>query len=400
MGRSIVGILLAVFAAAVLFLAWGEVFSPLAHTSFGIAQAPGPAGALVVRVRPGSSAAKAGIRVGDGIDLSALSLSDRTRLRDGSPPGTTLAVTVLRGASRRVVTLRAAEDRPPLPPFFAATLLATANITLIIVALIALRRPSLATAALVLYGSGTVTTGGVIAQFSWIPDPWFGGVSVALITALATMPVVALLPFIVRFPRVPTTAAARLRMHLADGLFVLGAILCMVEAIYEPVIFSSWQVFDNFLMGAYLLLILIFATMAYRDTAGEDRRRIGWVIAGFVVSTIAYTAFNVGEVPLQVTPQGVYVLGIFNLGYCALPIALAYAVLRHRVLDLGFALNRTVVYAVMTTLAVLVVSCVDWLTLRLLSEERLALAIEAIVTIGFGFALNKIHARTERLIDR
>jgi GAF domain-containing protein len=69
-------------------------------------------------------------------------------------------------------------------------------------------------------------------------------------------------------------------------------------------------------------------------------------------------------------------------------------------LDIGFALNRTVVYGVMTALVVIVVSFVDWLTSRMLSEERLALAIEAMVTIGFGVALNWIHGRTEQLIDR
>jgi hypothetical protein len=55
---------------------------------------------------------------------------------------------------------------------------------------------------------------------------------------------------------------------------------------------------------------------------------------------------------------------------------------------------------VMTALVVIVVSFVDWLTSRMLSEERLALVIEAVVTIGFGVALNWIHGRTERLIDR
>jgi hypothetical protein len=83
-----------------------------------------------------------------------------------------------------------------------------------------------------------------------------------------------------------------------------------------------------------------------------------------------------------------------------LPLALAYAVLRHRVIDVGFALNRTLVYAVLTTSAVVVVGFVDWLSGKLISEGRLALAAEALVTIGFGVVLNSLHARIERLIDR
>jgi len=91
---------------------------------------------------------------------------------------------------------------------------------------------------------------------------------------------------------------------------------------------------------------------------------------------------------------------IANLAQALFPIALAYAVLRHRVIDLNFALNRTVVYGLLTTLVVVVVTLVDWGTSRLLSQTRLALAVEATATIGFGLTLNWLHGRVEALVDR
>jgi GAF domain-containing protein len=84
----------------------------------------------------------------------------------------------------------------------------------------------------------------------------------------------------------------------------------------------------------------------------------------------------------------------------ALALALAYAVFKHRVLDVGFVLNRTAVYAAMTTLVIAFVGFIDWFASRLINEQHAALAIEALLTIAFGFALNWIHGRLESVLDR
>jgi hypothetical protein len=195
-----------------------------------------------------------------------------------------------------------------------------------------------------------------------------------------------------------------LRVRSADAIFWLSAIVCLAQILYEPVIFGSWTPFDILAPFVLLLLALLFAALVYRDIVGEARRRVSWVIAGVVVSALAYAGFNTLPPLFLVegnTPTLATVLAdVFQLLSCALPIALAYAVLRHRVLDIGFALNRTLVYGTMTALVVVVVSLVDWLTSRMLSEQRLALAIEAGVTIGLGFILNWLHGKIERLIDR
>jgi hypothetical protein len=282
-------------------------------------------------------------------------------------------------------------------------MVAGATITLLIVALIAYRRPSLATAALVFYGCGAVTTFSFAAEFSWIPDPWFGGVAVAVMTLFSVLPLFALLPFITRFPHLPTSRAAVIRMRIADGVFAIAALTLTVAAIIEPVTLVSWQTFYNDFSIAATILMLCFATLAFRDESGESRRRIGWVIAGFLVSVVAYNAYNIlviSTFSATVSPTLRLVENLSQLLNAALPVALAYAVLRHRVLDIGFALNRGAVYAVLTTIVICVVSLVDWLTGRLLSEERLALAIEALATIAVGVSLNWLHGRVERVVDQ
>ncbi|HVS45977.1 MAG TPA: hypothetical protein VMS32_04865 [Verrucomicrobiae bacterium] len=411
MERPLTGWLLAAFAAVVLLLAYGERFSPLVQTTFGLDLGASGSDAVVLRVYPGSGAAKISVQPGDLVLISRLSLSDRYRLFTGSSPvGTAVTVPIAHRGDRRTITLRAEQSARSNGESFsparslagAVALLGNATLTLVIVAFIAWRRPSLATAALVFYGAGSITTFAVVGEFSSIPDPWYGIVAVIITAAFSTLPLLALLPFIVRFPQLPTTPTARLRLRIADGIVIVAALLFVLESIYEPLLFVTWSGLDTWEQLVCGVLILTFATLAYRETSGEARRRIGWVIAGFVLSAIAYTTFDLADTVAYTGGSSVArVVSDVALGLqCALPIALAYAILRHRVLDIGFALNRTVVYAVMTTLVVGVVSFADWLTSRLLNEQRLALTIEAIVTILFGFALNWIHGRTERIIDR
>ncbi len=408
MSRTILGWSCATFAAIMLVLAWGEAFSPLVHTTFGIASGllePDSSGknAVVARVVPHSPAAAARLRAGDVIDLEALSLSERYRLVTGySPVGTTITLDVRRGSTTRIVSLRAASRaRNPASAF---ALLTNATVTLVIVALLVLLRPSLATVALVFYGAGAITTFPVIAEFSWIPDPYFGAVAVFINVAFAGLPMFALFPFLTRFPHPPKTRAAQARMHVADGLFILAAIGFTFWLTYEPLPFQTWEALALWSQVVALVIVLGFAVAAYREAGGEERRRIGWVIAGFVISAVAYAGVNVvmALIALTSSPTSALLalLRALQIGQCALPIALAYAILRHRVLDIGFAVNRTVLYATMTTLVVGVVSLLDWAVSRTVAEQRWALAIEGFVTVGFGFTLNWLHGRTERLIDR
>lgn len=392
-----------------LVLAWGEFYAPLTKTTFGIygSVAQGNEG-LVTAVEPGTSAAAHGIEPGDVIEVTKLSLSDRLRLElGGSPSGTTIAIPLLHRGVLRVVRLAStAESRPALAAISNSwSLLFEATFTLLVIGFIALRRPSLATAALVWYAAGSVNTGPVSVELSWIPNPWFGGLALIIAAAFSTLPLLALLPFLVRFPEAPSTRAGILRMRLADAIFLAGAVIFTLEILYEPMLFATWYTFDVWNAPVIMALVIVFAAMTYHDASGEARRRIGWVLGGIAVSAVAYTGFNIydtlviagGSQQSTLNPIFGDLSQVLN---CALPLALAYAILRHRVLDVGFVLNRTVVYGVMTALVIVVVSLIDWLTSRLLNEQRLALAVEAIVTISFGFALNWIHAHTERLIDR
>ncbi len=384
------GIGLALCALLVLTLAWGEYFSPLSRSAFPLVLTQGKAGPALR------------VRAGDAVDLTGLSLSARMRLQTGSPAGTTLTVPVEHDgvwSPRKLVS----EPRPFTPSWRQVPFLFTATFSLLVLALIAARRPSIATAALVFFGCGTVSVEPFAAEFSWLPDPLFGGVAAFVVAALADLPLFALIVFVTHFPHAPCSPAARTRARIGDGMFVTAAVAVTCLTLGEPVLFASWSPAYTLLDGIGTIATIVFAVLAYRDASGEERRRIGWVLAAFCVSAASYF---VNDLLFPSTFGGAYddlrraVRYFAQVSQCALPLALAYAVLRHRVIDVGFALNRTLVYAVLTGAGVVVVGFVDWLSGKLISEGRLALTAEALVTIGFGVVLNSLHARVERLIDR
>lgn len=82
-----------------------------------------------------------------------------------------------------------------------------------------------------------------------------------------------------------------------------------------------------------------------------------------------------------------------------MPITLMYAILRRHVIDVRFAISRTVVYGVVTTLIVGVIGIVDFLTSQYLNGLRIALAIDALVTIALGLALHRMYGAIENVVD-
>lgn len=402
--RPLIGCLLASCALIALLLAWGERFAPLTHATFGFSGEPRGMHQVVVRVEPDGPAASLGLRPGDVLDLSKISLSDRYRLTTGSVAGSRVTIPITRGGEEHLITLISASSTRAkdiaLASLYGPMFLFTATVTLCIVALIALRHPSVATASLVLYGIGTLSPH-TAAQFSWLPNPLYGAVAAIIFTIVLEVPQLALLPFIVRFPSSPTSRSARTRMRVADGIFIGGTLFFTWRNISIPYNEVTWIYFEDAIFFIVPLIILVFAAFAYHDASGEERRRVSWVIAGFVITTIAYSVETISTNTPNVSFTMATMTTVLAQGLiAAFAVTLAYAVLRHRVLDIGFVFNRAAVYAVMTTLVVLIVAFVDWFASRMLTEQRLAVAVEALVTISLGFALNQIHARTERLLDR
>jgi hypothetical protein len=273
------------------------------------------------------------------------------------------------------------------------------SISLLVAALVLWRSPGAIAFFFAWFAAGAPIQIGAIAYLLVrVPDPLFTALIAASAVMFALGPTLALVEFAVLFPGGTVARATRWRRVLEAGLAVTLA-LYAADTYFTGV----WRTqphdlfFDTVVPLAATLLTLAIIIVKYAVTSGQDRRRVAWVLAGVAVSSVAYAAAGFPYSPLNEFPLAKHIAQAL---FSALPILLAYAILRHRVIDVGFALNRTLVYAMLTGTVLVGVSAVDWLSEHYIASTNASLALDALIAIAFGVALNRLHRWVEALVDR
>ena len=136
--------------------------------------------------------------------------------------------------------------------------------------------------------------------------------------------------------------------------------------------------------------ILIIAT--YVKARGLERERLKWAVTGMLIAFAAQIC--------QYVPGPVELGPLTEVASVVMPICVAYAVLRQRLIDVDFVINRAIVYAMLATILLAFVSLLDWFTSRFIEEYHLALYAEAAATIAMGFVLDRLHAQLDNFSER
>lgn len=132
------------------------------------------------------------------------------------------------------------------------------------------------------------------------------------------------------------------------------------------------------------------------EVRGEERARLAWVAFALVWGVVTNDMRNNVGVPGTVWYAISSVAADLTI---VMPLLIWYAVLKRHIIDVRFVISRTVVYACLTTLVVGIIGLVDWLTSAYLSQVRMAMAIDAAVTIGLAFVLHRAYRWVERIVD-
>jgi hypothetical protein len=269
-----------------------------------------------------------------------------------------------------------------------------------IFAFLLLRRPSRATIALFFYGCNSLDISSVLHELAFLPDRAFVGLGLFMDSAFVDFPAFVLIVFLTRFPERPASATARLRMRIGDAIVAAAAVSCTAVAFLErsPL---SWASAHEVLGVAGTVAALVFAFLAYRAADGESRQRIGWVLAGLVVSDVANLAFEAIDNYFQLAIDGVWAVAAFDLLTLALPISLCYAIVRHRVLDIGFALNRVVVFTTTSAILIGVFGGLQWLANAKLQQATLAqgFVIQFAIAVALLYVFRYARTWTEAVIS-
>ncbi len=337
-------------------------YLPMPHGEIGLSVAWQKSGShdrslVVTAVTRGLPADRAGVRVGDTI-VGFPTFSDRiTVVGEGTlysmAPGQRVAFTLQH--SRRVTPLTLQAVGRPLTRtiFLAEFRLALYLLGTCIVGALVFLRPSKITwgfALFVIFATQpTLEITEFIGSLRWPPGflaAWF------LTDAVYYVGLQGLLAFAIAFPDNAPPKSHRIleRIVLAfNGLLIIALIGGFVNAFFGIPAWSIWSLPDLATVIIYNVPAIVAITvLAIKLTSAKGDARIPliWALGGPLVSMILFVAdMYWSALPFLGTSTPI-LLGMLS---SIAPFSMMYAILRHRVIDIGFTLNTTFAEAVSQT---------------------------------------------------
>ena len=248
--------------------------------------------------------------------------------------------------------------------------------------------------------------------------PTAAGWADAIGNALATAAVMAIPAVFLRFPDGDLPSARwRWAWWLVGATASFGSIAALLnsgwggdvdQAVAVSPLRPATEPWGDVASAAFFPLMVVSMVTAgvsllarFRRSHGEQRQQMKWLalaatLLGVVLCLISFT---VGSVELNDTWQIVLVAVAFS----SVPVALTVAVLRYRLYDIDFILNRTLVYAslsaVLGTIYAGGVVGLGGLLREAFGEQDNAVVVAA-TTLVVAALFRPFRARIQRLIDR
>jgi hypothetical protein len=344
------------------------------------------------------------LRVGDVVDLPDMSPQYRLGLEGGDyylAPGFSATFPFLRNGHTVMVTFTG--PREAVAPFWMTFIKRiSAACFVLTAAFLLLSRPSRMLWGFFLFAIGSVNGGPLFFQ-TLVSLPVYNALVWSLLFIYSTAGIVGLWVFASRFPQDQSAGWRRIADRAAAPAFALLSFVFF---------FTMWQTWDGIvgwdttpLSIAGLTIGLLCFVDAYVHLRAEERQRLKWVLFGI---TVAYVAFGYQAISGEL-PGGGWPFAWSNAGWTVdvlsgaqifIPITVAYAVLKHRVIDVNFVISRALVYGVITTLVIGIFALVDWFFSKALAARQIAAVAEIVVALGLGFGLNATHRVVDNIVDR
>jgi PDZ domain/GAF domain len=356
-----------------------------------------PSGTIVASVTPGSPAAAAGIRAGDRIVIVPTTTNTIVMNQFTEPGDVGL---VQDGA--RTITMRAAVA-PDSAPIALVVILDAAKVAFFAMAvLVAWRKPDDPAAralALFLACFGF----GLGFDFGLFHPPWLRLFFGMLVQTLFYLGAVAALAFACRFPTAPERGFRATINRLIWPLAAFGTVIGEGAILFGYLAPASTQNLRTLLpipfLACYIVVVVAIVAAfwnSYRSSTGSDRVRIRWVLLTFAFGFSGLLVLFVGIILHGNT--GVLPYAAFTT--FVIPFGLAYVILRHRVLDIGFVINRAVVYAGVSVIVVVTFIIFEWLVGHVVeTNSRTSAILQLGAALVLGLSIRPIHNRVDRWVD-
>jgi hypothetical protein len=357
---------------------------------------------VVNYVKDGSPAAKAGMQVGDIIDLQSTPAQYRWyAVQTGTlAAGQSVTFGLKHNGVLRSVTLTSTPQ--VTEHYYVAYRIAVLGVAVLYIVLgaaLVLLRPSLMTWGFFLYCLANAPFTFYTAMILY-PPPW-PYVAYSLYWILYNVGVVGLLVFALCFLNEPIKGWRFSALRTMPWLFAALSIFGLYFTYHWGWVGGPpGELFLRIYVAipaVWSLVVMYLFVDTYIRARGEDRQRIRWVVVGFGLNLVAQFVFVFLSV--YVPSEPIWLAHMLQLSSVIVPLTVAYAVIKHRVIDVSFVVSRTLVYGVLTTLLVAVFSIIDWFFTDYLRLARLGTIAEVGAVVAFGLWFNGLHKRVDSLID-
>jgi hypothetical protein len=354
----------------------------------------------VIQVIPGSSAESNGVRSADEIDFGTTDLEGRRYVSSEwtvAPPGTRVTFGMRRdGRVRRVGLVSQPVDRNLAENASIILLIVAVEAAILLALVLVLARPSALTWSFFIYSccSGVAS----LLLLENVGDTTFWIVSSGNNIAWA-LRAPALLTFALFFPK---TEVAGWRVQILRYVLPAVTLLLLAGAVlpgWVPGSVLLYSLAQWLATLCFVAAIVVFA-ITYKHGTGPERARLSWVMLSALVAFggkwFVDLLWELGF------PAKDWVL-LSNLGYSLqilFVLAVAYAVVKHRVIDVRFFLSRTIVFSLLTVFLVLVLRTIDWFLTVIIAGERFAVLLEFAAAVGLGLILHGLQTRLEHFTSR
>jgi GAF domain-containing protein len=366
----------------------------------------------VLTIDPGGPVDRVGLRSGDLIDLRDQTLGQRFELLGQPLNGQALRLSVSRGSTRTLAVVM--PTRLDFTRFWNYLLMDFGSFWLLLFAtVIAWRRPYvhgnlLLATVLAFVAIGTIALPAAFAA------PWsWTSIVLGIVGQVLPLSMALWAAFASSFAR-PLSLPRRISLGLCyafvavdmivgtgtpDLTIGLAPLIATITLWFDPVFFLGplWTI----LTYAIMAMALVCSGLAVAASRGVDRSRALWSL---VPLAGLYCALQWSGSGFQFMSYAWELVAayIFGIALVVTPLVLTYVALNRRLIDVGFALNRTVVFAAVSAIVIAAFVLVEWAASEWFAglNHRASAVIGMIVALALGMSLRYIHKYVDRFVDR
>jgi hypothetical protein len=191
--------------------------------------------------------------------------------------------------------------------------------------------------------------------------------------------------------------------RLRDGSRVVGMLAIPIQGVatyaslVTPATPQIFQIAGITAVVAPIVAFFVALILAFVYASPLERSRAAWVSASFGIGVVALL-INIGENIAGISePTRDYPLVLLSV----LPLGCAYAILRYRLLDIAFVVNRATVFGVTSIVVLAALALVDYGLQKIVGSwiVQNGASVQIALALGIGIATRPLHARIDAIVD-